>query len=60
MQGQCKYPIELVKKETVSTFGKCMIPKSIMKELKIQNGKIVTIQSRINDLVHFLLLFVNK
>ena len=58
MQSILSYPIELVKKETVETFGKCFIPKSILRQEKIMNGNHIRIQAVIDNLVGFTANFV--
>lgn len=59
MQEKCMYPIELVKKESVETLGKCFIPKGIMKKEKIQSGSIIKIESTINENVCCFVLLTN-
>ena len=46
-----QYPIELVKRESVETFGKCFIPRKIMKQENIHSGNIIVIKSIIDEIV---------
>lgn len=58
MQSALSYPIELGKKETVESFGKCFIPKAIMKQEKILSGNHIQIQAVIDGLVLFSQYFI--
>ena len=44
-----QYPIELMKRESVETFGKCFIPKKIMKQENIHSGNIIVIKAMIDE-----------
>ena len=46
-----QYPIELMKRESVETFGKCFIPKKIMKQENIYSGNIIVIKAMIDEIV---------
>ena len=46
-----QYPIELMKRESVETFGKCFIPKKIMKQETIHSGNIIVIKAMIDEIV---------
>ena len=46
-----QYPIELVKRESVETFGKCFIPRKIMKQENIHSGNIIVIKAMIDEIV---------
>lgn len=50
-----QYPIELVKRESVETFGKCFIPRKIMKQENIHSGNIIVIKATIDEIVFFSL-----
>ena len=39
-----------MKKESVETFGKCFIPKKIMKQENIQSGNTILIKATVNEI----------
>lgn len=48
------YVTEFVDNHSIEFFGKCVIPKLIMKQEKIQSGDIILLQTEVFFLLHCL------
>lgn len=52
MAEKKKYTVELKLDERVEEFGRCYIPKLIMKQEKLSSGMTVLLQATVNGEVH--------
>ena len=57
MEEQRRYTVELKPDERVEEFGRCYVPKLIMKQEKLFSGMTVVLQSVVNNEVRVVTIF---